>query len=202
VLVRADSAYYGHEIVAACHRAGARFSITARLTPTVVKAIAGIDEQAWTPIRYPNAIYDEHDQRWISDAEVAETVLTAFTHRRKKDHATARLIVRRVRRLNPKHLPAGQTEAFAVYRYHAIFTDSAEPMLAAGHPPRPCHHRAGHLRVEERPTRTPSVRTLHRERGLAGLRDDRAQPHPRRRRPRRRAVTGATPATGTGPRPC
>ena len=33
VLVRADSAYYGHDIVAACRRAGARFSITARLTP-------------------------------------------------------------------------------------------------------------------------------------------------------------------------
>ena len=28
-------------------------------------------------------------------------------------------------------MPAGQTEAFAVYRYHAVFTDSAEPMLAA-----------------------------------------------------------------------
>jgi hypothetical protein len=37
--------------------------------------------------------------------------------------------VRRVRLLNPKTVPAGQTEAFAVYRYHAIFTDSAQPML-------------------------------------------------------------------------
>src|SRR6185369_4992764 len=42
-----------------------------------------------------------------------------------------RLIVRRVRRLNPKHVPAGQTEAFAVYRYHAVFTDNPEPMLHA-----------------------------------------------------------------------
>ena len=47
VLVRADSAYYGYDIIAACRRAGARFSITARLTPTVVKAITSIDEQAW-----------------------------------------------------------------------------------------------------------------------------------------------------------
>jgi Transposase DDE domain group 1 len=131
VLVRADSAYYGHDIIAACRRAGARFSVTARLTPTVVKAITSIDEQAWTPIRYPHAIYDEDEQRWISDAEVAETTLTAFTGRRRRDHITARLIVRRVRRLNPKTAPAGQTEAFAVYRYHAIFTDSTEPMLAA-----------------------------------------------------------------------
>ena len=33
VLVRADSAYYGHDVIAAARRAGARFSVTARLTP-------------------------------------------------------------------------------------------------------------------------------------------------------------------------
>jgi len=69
------------------------------------------------PIRYPNAIYDETEQRWISDAEVAEVGFTAFTNRRKSEHVTARLVVRRVRRLNPKHVPIEQTEAFAVYRY-------------------------------------------------------------------------------------
>jgi hypothetical protein len=131
VLVRADSAYYGYDLVAACRRAGAQFSITARLTPTVVRAITSIDEHAWTSIRYPNAIYDDDEQRWISDAEVAEICFTAFTGRRKAEHVTARLIVRRVRRLNPKTVPTGQTEAFAVYRYHAVFTDSPEPMLAA-----------------------------------------------------------------------
>ena len=131
VLVRADSAYYGHDIVAACRRAGAQFSITARLTPSVIKAITNIDEQAWTPIRYPRAIYDQDEQRWVSDAEVAETTFTAFTGRRHREHITARLIVRRVRRLNPATVPPGQAEAFAVYRYHAVFTDSAEPMLAA-----------------------------------------------------------------------
>jgi hypothetical protein len=141
VIVRADSAFYGYDVVAACRRAGARFSVTARLTPTVVKAIAGIDEQSWTPIRYPNAIYDEDEQRWISDAEVAEVEFTAFTNRRKSQHVTARLIVRRVRRLNPATAPsskAGNTgnggkqgELFAVYRYHAVFTDSTESTLDA-----------------------------------------------------------------------
>ena len=82
-MVRADSAYYGYDIIAACRRAGARFSVTARLTPTVVRAITSIDEQAWTPIRYPNAIYDEDEQRWVSDAEVAEVGFTAFTNRRR-----------------------------------------------------------------------------------------------------------------------
>jgi hypothetical protein len=131
LLVRADSAFYSADIVAACQRAGARFSITARLTPTVVTAITSIPDTAWVPIQYPNAVYDEGEQRWVSDAEVAETTLTAFTSWRRREQVTARLIVRRVRRLNPATVPAGQTEAFAVYRYHAVFTDSAEPMLHA-----------------------------------------------------------------------
>jgi hypothetical protein len=131
VIVRTDSACYGYDIVAAARRAGARFSVTARLTPTVVKAITSIDAHAWTPIRYPNANYHEDEQRWVSDAEVAEIEFTSFTGRRKAEHVTARLIVRRVRRLNPRHVPAGQSELFAVHRYHAVFTDSPEPMLGA-----------------------------------------------------------------------
>jgi hypothetical protein len=131
VLVRADSAYYGFDIINVCRRAGARFSVTARLTPSVVRAITSIDEQAWTAIRYPNAIFDEDEQRWVSDAEVAEVSFTAFTGRRRAEHVTARLIVRRVRRLNPEAVPAGQTEAFAVYRHYAVFTDNPEPMLSA-----------------------------------------------------------------------
>jgi hypothetical protein len=131
VIVRADSAFYGYDIINACRRAGARFSVTARQTPTVIRAITTIPETAWIPIRYPNAIFDEDEQRWVSDAEVAEIEFTAFTGRRKAEQVTARLIVRRVRRLNPKTVPAGQSEMFAVYRYHAVFTDSPEPMLAA-----------------------------------------------------------------------
>jgi hypothetical protein len=131
VIVRADSAFYSYDIINACRRAGARFSITARHTPTVTRAIATIPDTAWVPIRYPNAIWDDDEQRWISDAEVAEIEFTAFTSRRKNEHVTASLIVRRVRRLNPKTVPAGQGEMFAVYRYHAIFTDSPEPKLAA-----------------------------------------------------------------------
>ena len=132
LVVRADSAFYGHDIVEACHRAGARFSLTARHTKTVHRAMAAIPDTAWVAIRYPNALYDESEQRWISDAEVAETTFTAFTGRRKAEHVTARLIVRRVRRLNPAtRARGGQDELFAAYRYHAVFTDSPESMLTA-----------------------------------------------------------------------
>jgi hypothetical protein len=141
VVVRADSAFYNHQVIGAVRRAGARFSITARMTPSVAAAIDAIDEQAWTPIRYPNAIWDEDEQRWISDAEVAETSYTAFTGRRGGEQVTARLIVRRVRRLNP----AGdeQGELFGAYRYHAVFTDSPMTLLQAE-----TQHR-GHAVIEQ-----------------------------------------------------
>ncbi len=131
VTVRADSAYYGHDVIAAARRGGARFSITARMNRTVLTAISGIKESAWVPIHYPNAIWDEDEQRLVSDAEVAEVPFTAFTSRRKADHITGRLIVRRVRRLNPNSLPDGQGELFPGYRHHAVFTDSPLAMLQA-----------------------------------------------------------------------
>jgi hypothetical protein len=56
IILRADSAYYPHDVIGAARRAGARFSVTARLTPAVLKAIASIAVTAWTPIHYPNAI--------------------------------------------------------------------------------------------------------------------------------------------------
>jgi hypothetical protein len=99
----------------------------------VIKAIAAITEDAWVPIRYRNAVWDDQERRWISQTEVAEIAFTAFTGRRKAERVTARLVVRRVRRLHPnRHGPgAEQGELFAAYRYHAIFTDSPAPMLEA-----------------------------------------------------------------------
>ena len=72
VVARLDSAFSVADVVAAIGRAGAKFSITARLNPSVRAAIAGIEESAWTPIHYPNAIFDDQAGGWISDAEVAE----------------------------------------------------------------------------------------------------------------------------------
>jgi hypothetical protein len=129
VIVRADSAYYGRDVIAAARRHRARFSITARKDPAVTRAIAAIAAEAWTTIRYPNAVYDEQLRQWISHAEVAEVPFTAFASRAK---VTARLIVRRVRDANPDHVVAdAQGELFPAWRYHAVFTDSPLPMLDA-----------------------------------------------------------------------
>src|SRR3546814_2664831 len=69
------------------------------MTPTVKAAIASIEEDAWSPIKYPHAIWEESEGRWVSDAEVAEIDFTAFTGRRRAEHVTCRLVVRRVKRL-------------------------------------------------------------------------------------------------------
>ncbi|AWZ23079.1 transposase [Rhodococcus pyridinivorans] len=124
ILARADSAYFCHAFVAAAQRAGAWFSVTARMNPQIRAAITSIDDASWTPIEYPNAVYDQDEWRWVSDAEVAETEVTIFTSRRKRDHVTCRLVVRRVKRLNPT-ADAGQGELFTPHRHHAFVTNSA-----------------------------------------------------------------------------
>jgi len=132
LVVRADSAFYGRDVVAAIARAKARFSITARQDVAVRRAIAAISEDAWTTIRYPHAVFDEQLRQWVSDAEVAEVPFTAFASRGKKHAVTARLIVRRVRDANPEHVVANaQGELFAAWRHHAVFTNSPLVMLQA-----------------------------------------------------------------------
>jgi len=132
VILRADSAYYGRDIVAAARRGKAYFSITARKDRAVTAAISTIPADGWIKIRYPHAIFDEELNQWVSDAEVAETSFTAFASRGKAGQVSARLIVRRVRDANPTHVIADeQGELFPVWRHHAVFTDSPLPMLQA-----------------------------------------------------------------------
>ena len=140
LVARADSAFYSAAFTGAVRRAGAFFSVTVRMDPKVRAAIAAIAEDAWTPIRYPRAVWDDQLRCWVSDAEVAEVEYTAFASK-KGQAITARLIVRRVKDLNPR--AAGQDELFPVWRYHAVFTDSPFATLQAEE-----QHR-GHAIVEQ-----------------------------------------------------
>jgi hypothetical protein len=135
VVLRADSAFYTHDVITTARRAKVRFSITARMNPAVRRAISGIEENAWIPISYPNAVWDEAEQRLISDAEIAEVEFTAFTSRRSGEHISGRLLVRRVKRLTAiattKTTAGEQQELFTAYRYHAVFTDSPLTLVQA-----------------------------------------------------------------------
>jgi hypothetical protein len=129
LVVRADSAFYSAAFTGAVRAAGAFFSVTVQMNPHVQAAIATIGEDAWTPVKYPRAIWDDQLACWVSDAQIAEIPYTAFTSRKNKA-ITARLIVRRVKDLNRK-AGQGQDELFTAWRYHAVFTDSPFALVQA-----------------------------------------------------------------------
>jgi len=142
IMARADSAHFCHGFVSAALRAKVWFSVTVRMNNKIRAAIAGIPGDAWTAIQYPHAIWEADDHapgggHWVSDAEVAQTTVTVFTSRRKSEHVSCRLVVRRVKRLNPV-APTGQgtpgsvqEELFAAYRHHGFITNSPLTMVEA-----------------------------------------------------------------------
>jgi hypothetical protein len=131
-ILRADSQFYNAGVIAACRRAGARFSITCGMNPSIKRAVLGIPDQAWRQITYPTAVPDPATGELISDAEVAEIpAYTAFASRTKAERVTARLIVRRVRDLAKPAVVGEQGELFPVWRYHPFFTDQPAATLQA-----------------------------------------------------------------------
>ena len=137
IMGRADSAFYGHAFVGTAIRHKIWFSVTARMDPKVKATITAIAEDAWTAIKYPKALWEEDDTvpgggYWVSDAEVAEISFVAFTGRRKADHVTCRLVVRRVKRLQPAASDGtAQSVLFATFRHHAFITNTTLSTIEA-----------------------------------------------------------------------
>jgi len=129
--MRADSAFYSHAVVAAVGRAGACFSITARQNRSMQAAIANHRRQ--------DVDADPVSQRDLGGRRATLGLrrggrridYTAFTSRATAEHVTARLIVRRVKRLQSGAKASGQGVLFDTYRYHAVFTDTPITMLQA-----------------------------------------------------------------------
>ena len=130
IVVRADSKFYTAEVVATAARYGAAVSLTTGSNPSVTAAIGQIPATAWTAIHYPQAFVDDQTGELVSDAEVAEIPYLAFASHPTNKQVTGRLIVRRVKRLNPRTEP-GQDGLFDVWRYHAVFVTSEFEMLQA-----------------------------------------------------------------------
>ena len=87
VVLRADSAFYGRDVIAAARRGGARFSITAHKDRAVTAAISAIPDTAWTTIHYPKAVFDEELGQCVSDAEVAEAAAAVSRPTCSRTHA-------------------------------------------------------------------------------------------------------------------
>jgi hypothetical protein len=179
ILVRGDSAYGTSAVVAACLKAGARFSVVLTKNRAVNRAIATITDDAWTPVHYPGAVVDPDTGVLISDAEVAEVEFTAFAS--TKHPVTARLVVRRVRDR------ATTDELFPVWRHHPFFTNNTESTVEAD-----LTHRR-HAIVEtvfadliDSPAGPPALRAFRRQCRLGDLRGHHPQPAARRRHPGQR----------------
>ncbi|MEP9414019.1 IS1380 family transposase [Gordonia sp. VNQ95] len=126
VLLRADSAFYGHRAI--FHRDPCRrqVSVTVRQDSHVRAAISEIADDAWTAIEYTDAVFDEDTGTWVSRAEVAEIEFTAFTSKAKRLQIPGRLVVRRI----PDFQPDGDG-LFEVWRFHAFFTTSTLDTVTA-----------------------------------------------------------------------
>jgi hypothetical protein len=119
VLLRADSAFYSHTVIGAAVGAGAEVSVTVRLDAKVKAAITAIGDDAWTTIDYPDAVFDEQTQTWVSHAEVAEVPFVAFSSKATAHQVSGRLVVRRIPDVNA--VP-DQGSLFDTWRHHAFFT--------------------------------------------------------------------------------
>jgi Transposase DDE domain group 1 len=98
LVVRADSGFFSDRFRAACRRHGVRYSVTARQTDVVRRAIEAIPKQAWVGIDYTDD----------GVAEVAETT-----------YKGERLVVRRTR------LVGAQAQLWPDWRHHAFATNRA-----------------------------------------------------------------------------
>ena len=128
IVLRADSGFYLHDVIAACRTADVRFSITARMPSGLRAAIEAIPEDAWEPIDY-----------FLPGAGVAETTWTPFIRDHAGDYRNApepvRLIVRRTPPTEALAKNRGQDPLFPIFDYHPMVTDRSGDMadLEADH---------------------------------------------------------------------
>lgn len=125
--LRADAGFYNWDLISGLTRLGVAWSITVNMNPSIRKAIAAIDEDAWTDIVYPDG----------GAAQVAETTYVTGGGATKRARRHARLVVRRTRLTDPT-----QAQLWPDWRHHAFVTNIEAPTVQADQ-----FHR-GHATVE------------------------------------------------------
>ena len=108
--VRADSGFWSWELLRTLDRHHMLWSITVTNNATIKAAIGAIPETAWADIDYTLAGF----------AQVAETTYQGGG-RRKKDHRTVRLVVRRTRLADQ-----AQQALFPGWRHHSFITNRTD----------------------------------------------------------------------------
>jgi hypothetical protein len=106
--VRGDAGFFSWELIKTLNRLGVVWSITVVMNPSIRKAIAAIDEAAWTTIAYPDG----------GQAQVAETTYVTGGGTTKRATREVRLVVRRTRLTE-----AAQRRLWPDWRHHAFITN-------------------------------------------------------------------------------
>ena len=105
ITLRADGGFYSWDLIDALTRLGVGWTVTVRLNPAIRRAIAGIDDDAWVDIVYPDG----------GTAQVTETI---YVTGRGANTRRVRLVVRRT------HVAEGdQLQLWPHWRHHAFVTD-------------------------------------------------------------------------------
>jgi len=102
--VRADAGFWNYALIDTLTRLGVAWSVTVRINPHIRACIDAIDEEAWTPIVYPDG----------GEAQVAETAYVTGSGRRQR---RVRLVVRRTRLTD-----TAQAQLWPDWRHHAFIT--------------------------------------------------------------------------------
>ena len=112
VFVRADSAWYRHDVMDECDRRGVRFTVTAKMNPAVLRACRGI--RKWETLETRDADGERHEQ-------VGETVYAVGSDAKSPAY---RLVVLRWWRVQGD-LWDGK------YEYHAIVTNVTQEEMSS-----------------------------------------------------------------------
>ncbi|HEX6402835.1 MAG TPA: transposase [Pseudonocardiaceae bacterium] len=160
IVVRGDSKFDTAEVAATAARYGAAVSLTTGSNPSVNAAITQIPDTAWTAIHYPNAFVGGHRAAGLGCRGHRDPVSGLSFPKKRQVHG--RLIVRRVKRLNPSPTQDG---LFDAWRHHAVFVTSGFEMVQAESQHR-AHaiNRAGHRRRRRQRASPPALSYLESRR--------------------------------------
>ncbi|MGC8513973.1 MAG: transposase [Acidimicrobiales bacterium] len=106
--LRGDSGFYQRKVVDARGKAGVGYSITVKMSKSLLGAISKIADGDWRPIPY-----------WLEDGADVAVIDSWRAFKSRGDKGVAcRLVIRRV-----KLTPGSQLALIATYSYHAFITD-------------------------------------------------------------------------------
>jgi hypothetical protein len=134
VVARADSQFYNADVVAACRRAGARFSLTVRMNPHLAAAITQIPDEAWTPVRYPEAFVSGQGELftpWRYHPVFTDSPFTMLqTELQHRQHAVIEQVIADGKSGPLAHLPSGRFQA--INAWLALWAIAFNLLRAAG----------------------------------------------------------------------